>query len=82
MRSFGLIISHYRSAGGDRSTGIREVGHLAPGQLITIYMYTPTQVFLDALRVVNRADSLLALVAATSLQEAPARAAMGCPLSV
>ena len=44
-------------------------------------VYTLTQVFLDALRVVNRAYSRLALVA-TSLQEAPARAAMGCPLSV
>ena len=44
-------------------------------------LYTPTQVFLDALRVVNRAYSRLTL-AATSLQEAPVGAAMGCPLSV
>ena len=48
---------------------------------LPIQLYTPTQVFLDALRVVNRAYSRLDL-AVTFLQEAPVRAAMGCPLSV
>ena len=51
------------------------------GSVCYIIVYTPTQVFLDALRVVNRAYSRLTLVA-TSLQEAPVGAAMGCPLSV
>ena len=48
---------------------------------LPIQLYTPTQVFLDALRVVNRAYSRIDL-AVTFLQEAPVRAAMGCPLSV